>query len=556
MVNFLLQDGNCPPVGRDLHAAVAGEEHLRADRFQSADRACVCGIFVRAGDGRVFRRYRSEKRFHALEIVAVVGDLQEIIRPLAERRELPQPLGERVSGEQKPIFAVRDADDQRIFVVLVVRIGRPFGRIDGVLGSVQLERQRLGQRRRLNAGGLHCGGKAAVGGAALAVCGDKHLPHLGVVEQRRGAADMVAVVVRDDQLVNRGDFVFLEVADNLGAVVLLARVDDDRVRSGAQDYAVGASDFENLAFQRAYVGGRRIIAGGQYQQQSGQQQNGCFIYHDGPFLSTRIGKSPFQRIFIQNGSKLYMFGCVFAAQRAQISLRPVGNAPAFDGLLNGLVVRPDVQTAFADIGQRRVVLLGQRGRKEPCDHHAQIIFLRAHRGGKLEYRRRKRVVKEMRHQGSQPEADGIDAVGRKPDADLSDERGRAFFEHGRRNHIAGRPVIDIRQQRVEPFDNGVVAAPLFEQTAVQVVFLKIAVRQRLAEGFRLRRVRQLGCQPAQRGHSHADDGRRVYGGRQGGGKVAVGRVREREQLFGNFGNGGCLVQALCLLSIIFHTYGL
>ena len=125
MVNFLLQDGNCPPVGRDLHAAVAGEEHLRADRFQSADRACVRGIFVRAGDGRVFRRYRSEKRFHALEIVAVVGDLQEIIRPLAERRELPQPLGERVSGEQEPItpFTLQAGNlyqKQGISIILVV----------------------------------------------------------------------------------------------------------------------------------------------------------------------------------------------------------------------------------------------------------------------------------------------------------------------------------------------------------------------------------------------------------------------------------------------------
>ncbi len=78
---------------------------------------------------------------------------------------------------------------------------------------------------------------------------------------------------------------------------------------------------------------------------------------------------------MQNGSKLYVIVYASIAQRAQMGFMCIRHTTAFECFLYGFVVCPGRKSFFGDIEQRRIVLLSQRGRKKPCNHHSQIIIL-------------------------------------------------------------------------------------------------------------------------------------------------------------------------------------
>ena len=66
------------------------------------------------------------------------------------------------------------------------------------------------------------------------------------------------------------------------------------------------------------------------------------------------------------------------AHFAKVLLQFGRNAIALHGLLNGLVVRPDVEPPLGEIRQRVVRLLGERRGEVPRTHHVQVILRSAH----------------------------------------------------------------------------------------------------------------------------------------------------------------------------------
>ena len=76
--------------------------------------------------------------------------------------------------------------------------------------------------------------------------------------------------------------------------------------------------------------------------------------------------------------------------------------------MNGPVMGPGLQPPLLQIGEDRVILLGQSRGEVPGDHHADIVFLAGRRRSQGRVFRTKGLVQIEPHQRSDGEADGVD----------------------------------------------------------------------------------------------------------------------------------------------------
>ena len=96
------------------------------------------------------------------------------------------------------------------------------------------------------------------------------------------------------------------------------------------------------------------------------------------------------------------------AHFAKVLLQFGRNAIALHGLLNGLVVRPDVEPPLGEIRQRVVRLLGERRGEVPRTHHVQVILLALHIRHPREVFRPEIRIEIMPHQHADCVAHGVE----------------------------------------------------------------------------------------------------------------------------------------------------
>jgi len=85
----------------------------------------------------------------------------------------------------------------------------------------------------------------------------------------------------------------------------------------------------------------------------------------------------------------------------------------------------------------------------------------------------------VRQQHPDAKADRIGPAGGNPRFDSGFELRQVLFEHLRRELVAGRPIVHIRQKRLRRREGFAVIGDLLDQKGVQLVFLEVLVRQGL-----------------------------------------------------------------------------
>ena len=222
----------------------------------------------------------------------MVGDFEQVT--VADVHDLAQALLHGIPGEEQHLIVMHDLGDKRTVVVKAVLVIGGKVRIDREAGIIEREGQRL---RRAFEGQpllLHGGGQLLKLRAVLLVIRTEDVIDGEILHDLRRAADVILVVVGQDEVVDLGHAVFLQTRDHLLAVALLAAVDDDGVVRRLQDHAVRLADLHEGDGQG--LGGGSILgrllhggaacagaASGKTKSQGGQQ--GCqFFFHRSALL--------------------------------------------------------------------------------------------------------------------------------------------------------------------------------------------------------------------------------------------------------------------------------
>ena len=132
----------------------------------------------------------------------------------------------------------------------------------------------------------------------------------------------------------------------------------------------------------------------------------------------------------------------------------------------------------------------------------------------------------MAHQHLDAEAHGVRRGGGEIAVDASAEVRELFLHRFGAQRVAGRPVVDIRQEGVEGGKRVLIAGKLVDQQRVQIVLVEITVRQRRKKSRGLVRSSQLLCQRPERRHPHAEDRLGLDARQQAREEIGVALVRE------------------------------
>ena len=182
---------------------------------------------------------------------------------------------------------------------------------------------------------------------------------------------------------------------------------------------------------------------------------------------------------------------------------------------------PRVQPAPLDKGQNGVVLLGERCGKIPRDHHVDVVLLRMHSCHKLRISRVEILIQKMLHQHPDPEAHGIGVLRPQPLPDLSKKLRFVLFKYPRRHLVACRPVV-YKGQKAHQFLH---AFPVLfdprDYERVQLVLVKIPMRQVPKKFPDLFPLQHLLCQLAELRRPYADHRLRIFPGDQFGLEIPV-----------------------------------
>ena len=144
---------------------------------------------------------------------------------------------------------------------------------------------------------------------------------------------------------------------------------------------------------------------------------------------------------------------------------------------------PGIQSSFFQIRHRGVRLLCQRRSKIPGDHHIYIVFPGTDFRYPLQIYRIKIILQKVLHQHSDAEPDHIGLLRGHPFPDLFRKHLRMFPKAFRRQLIAGRPVVDIRQEPVQLLQ-ALGRIPYFRQNkGVKLILFKSLVRKLPEERF-------------------------------------------------------------------------
>ena len=167
---------------------------------------------------------------------------------------------------------------------------------------------------------------------------------------------------------------------------------------------------------------------------------------------------------------------------------------------------PVVQPAIFDIRQYRIVLFGERRRKIPCDHHPHIVIFVPDRGDHVRIRRIKRFIQIITHEHTDRETDRIGSRGREPAPDFVQQLLLVLTENRRRELVAGCPVVNKRQELLDLAHARVIIADAGNHKSVQLIFIKIRMRQILQKFRKILPVCEVLCVSSQLRRPDADHG--------------------------------------------------
>ena len=168
-------------------------------------------------------------------------------------------------------------------------------------------------------------------------------------------------------------------------------------------------------------------------------------------------------------------------------------------------MRPRLKPVLLQIDDRRVPLLGQSRGEKPRDHHLRVVILQLHVCGQLQIFRLEIVVQKMRHQHFQSETAGVDVFRFRPFSDIFQQLRLVPDKRLRRQAVADRPVVDIRQKRLDRSHAHAVILHLRKQYTVQDVFVVVRMRQFCQKGAHLLCSGDFLRQLPHHRHAHADD---------------------------------------------------
>ena len=136
---------------------------------------------------------------------------------------------------------------------------------------------------------------------------------------------------------------------------------------------------------------------------------------------------------------------------------------------------PCIKHTALKISNHRTVLLGECCCEVPSNHHFDVIILVSNLRNLLWKAFFKVPVQKVDHQYFYPVSDRVDLFPLHPFLCLCEEAidilGKAFRAHG----VAGRPIIYIRKELIDPLNTFFEIGDLLDQECVQVVLLIILV---------------------------------------------------------------------------------
>lgn len=191
-----------------------------------------------------------------------------------------------------------------------------------------------------------------------------------------------------------------------------------------------------------------------------------------------------------------------------------GDAAGLDGLLNGLIMRPNVHMRGFQIGKGCLVLLGQDSGKIPGNHHIDIVFFGAEGGNEVEMGGFKMLLRIIFHQHFNGETNGVGMVGAEPLQNLRIKLLLLVAEDFWRDHVAGGPVVDIGQEFVECVYGVFKVFHPFDEKAVNIIFFVTGMGKRAEKYGSFRGVGKIFGKSAQLRRAHTEDGVGIYRGNE------------------------------------------
>ena len=129
-------------------------------------------------------------------------------------------------------------------------------------------------------------------------------------------------------------------------------------------------------------------------------------------------------------------------------------------------------------------------------------------------KRGERFVEIVLHQHDDSEADHVYVLRGDPFFDDGKEPFFVFWKNFWRRHVARSPIVNVRKKTIQLIDRLLKITELFDQKAVQTVFLVVIVWQVGHKVGTFFRLRKFTSQTAKRGRAYADDGIGIDGGKE------------------------------------------
>ena len=121
----------------------------------------------------------------------------------------------------------------------------------------------------------------------------------------------------------------------------------------------------------------------------------------------------------------------------------------------------------------------------------------------------------------------------QPAPDLFQQLLPVFSKHFRRHLITGRPVVNVWQEAVRLPDAALIILHLREEKGMELVFIKVAMREFLQELLHPILLQEILCVFSQRRCPDADDRFRRNGRYQSALELAVSGILQLKQFFCN-----------------------
>ena len=222
---------------------------------------------------RVLCTRAPEQCFQCFEVVTVVRCLDDLKSALHFVGVFLDAVFQRVAEQEQTETVIRHLGDERRVVRVRVRQPREVCRQDACGTAVrERERARFGQARHGHPRAVKSGGQRRVRLARRRKVREQNLSHLERIEEGGGAADMILVKVREDQIIDAALSLSLQYPLHRRITLLIARIHQHGRVGGIQKDRIRFPDIHEHAGQIPHGGFLPAGDGGTGQDQ--QQYDG------------------------------------------------------------------------------------------------------------------------------------------------------------------------------------------------------------------------------------------------------------------------------------------